>query len=368
MLIVPDTEQFVIPQTRDGNIWLELDEEIELYCTDGFSNSGDFGGINTLFIRCSDENKFIALESTYEFNQFNCTRYPYHIARRTGNTCNYGNAIEIEIGFIVDNDRFLHLMDICHDELIESNLYAKHAMIPSNYGYQHSFPRPSFIRGDFFGDKNVDGLYTKVSQMETFRHILGDEIVEKIFDDSRDIFLARGHLAAKVDFIYGSQQRGTFYFINVAPQWQIFNGGNWERVESGTRSYVADRNLYVEIYTGTHDVLQMKDLHGNYQYLYLYFDENGNGQIPVPKFYYKLIFERSTGRGIVIIGVNNPHATPEEIQNDYIICRDISHLVTWINWDKDYILRGYSYACEVNEFLSVVGHLPDDIRATGVLF
>lgn len=44
-------------------------------------------------------------------------------------------------------------------------------------------------------------------------------------------FLARGHLAAKTDFIYATGQRASFYFINAAPQWQPFNAGNWNRLE-----------------------------------------------------------------------------------------------------------------------------------------
>lgn len=46
-----------------------------------------------------------------------------------------------------------------------------------------------------------------------------------------NIFLARGHLAARSDFIYIAHQRATYNFLNVAPQWQSFNGGNWAILE-----------------------------------------------------------------------------------------------------------------------------------------
>ena len=53
-------------------------------------------------------------------------------------------------------------------------------------------------------------------------------------------FLAKGHLAPSDAFIYKLEKAGTYYFINVAPQFQSFNGGNWMAVELATRK-VAQR-------------------------------------------------------------------------------------------------------------------------------
>lgn len=73
------------------------------------------------------------------------------------------------------------------------------------------------------------------------------KLANELVHDTNDYFMARGHLAAKVDFIYGSQQRGTFYFLNTAPQWQTFNGGNWEHIESSVRDFVGARGIEVSI-------------------------------------------------------------------------------------------------------------------------
>uniref|UniRef100_A0A1B0D5G0 DNA/RNA non-specific endonuclease domain-containing protein n=1 Tax=Phlebotomus papatasi TaxID=29031 RepID=A0A1B0D5G0_PHLPP len=286
--------------------------------------------------------------------------YPYHTARKSGRTCANGEAIEIEVGFLV-RGRFLELFRICHDEFSERTHYVVHSMHPGNDGYQRSFPRPSWLSSGFFNGKNVDRLYTNVNQKAMVAQILGsDELAEKFIQPvDTEIYLARGHLAAKVDFIYGAQQRATFWLMNVAPQWQKFNGGNWERVESSVRRMVSARNTQLEIYTGTYGIMTLPDMNGENHEIFLHFDENNNGQIPVPKLYYRVLYERSTRRGIVIVGVNNIHITVDEmIDQNYILCEDVADKIDWINWDRFNVNVGYSYACDYSEFASIVGHLP----------
>lgn len=77
---------------------------------------------------------------------------------------------------------------------------------PLYQGYQRSFPRPSFITGGHFKGKDVDALYSRVIQRETISGLIGSfELAQNYVEATSDIFMARGHLAAKVDFIYGSQ-------------------------------------------------------------------------------------------------------------------------------------------------------------------
>lgn len=271
----------------------------------------------------------------------------------------HGNAIEITIGFPVGT-RFFEIMDVCHDEATASNLYVHFEQKPRNEGFQRAFPRPGWLLGGFFPGIGVDQAYSRNQQRDTIAQILGStELAEQIIHPTNNFFLARGHLAARVDVIFGIQQRATFYFINAAPQFQTFNAGNWETVESNVRRWVDNQNIDIEIYTGTHGIVTFPDINGVQQEIFLNFDANGNGRIPVPKIYYKVLYEPSTASGIVLIGVNNPFATIEEIQRDYIFCEDISDRIDWINWQRDDIVLGYSYACSVGEFSQVVGHLPN---------
>ena len=48
-------------------------------------------------------------------------------------------------------------------------------------------------------------------------------------------FPAQGHLSPDAGFIYNVEQDATYYFLNVAPQFQSFNNGNWKSLEINTR-------------------------------------------------------------------------------------------------------------------------------------
>lgn len=125
-------------------------------------------------------------------------------------------------------------------------------------------------------------------------------------------------------------------------------------VEDGSRRLAADRNITLEVYTGTHGVIKFNDTDGIAQEIYL---DNDNKKVPVPKIFYKILIDKFRNAGIVLIGVNNPHVTMQEITRNYVVCNDVSHKIRYIKWRTTDIRRGYSYACEVNEFLKEVPHL-----------
>ena len=52
-------------------------------------------------------------------------------------------------------------------------------------------------------------------------------------------FPAQGHLSPDAGFIYNVEQDATYYFLNVAPQFQSFNNGNWKILEMTTRDVAA---------------------------------------------------------------------------------------------------------------------------------
>lgn len=173
-------------------------------------------------------------------------------------------------------------------------------MTPSHDSFQRAFPRPSFIQGTFFPGKDIDRLYTRVTQRKTIAETVGSkELSYELVHERGDTFLARGHLAARVDFIYGTQQRSSFWFINAAPQWQHFNAINWALIEDASRILAADRRIFLDVYTGTFGVTKLRDINGVMQPIFL---DIKTQQVPVPQIYYKILIEKSSSSGIVLIG------------------------------------------------------------------
>ncbi|XP_037033999.1 uncharacterized protein LOC119072810 [Bradysia coprophila] len=366
LLLRPNTLNFFNPD-RNGIITLAENQQIELFCSGSFV--APFTNTRTLFATCQG-GSFVVSGAARVFNTLACTGQVAHLARRTGQRC-FDGSTHSEVGFDLGGGRFLVTHNVCHDEVAEATRYVYYEMTPSNMGWQRSFPRPSFVTGDYFGRRNVDNLYTQVTQRRTLSGILGEEVVDRLYSLHANAFLARGHLMANTDNIYGSQMRASFYFINAQPQFQVFNAGNWESVESGMKQFIANQNLNVEVYTGVHGILSLRDQHNVFRPLFLDFDANGRGLIPVPEFYYRVVLHRPTNRGIVFIGINNPHATEQDIQTRHIHCTDVSHFVNWVPWSspgRTSILRGYSYACSVADFRRVVTNLPPHVTAGSLLF
>lgn len=353
-----DYDAFFLPEDTSGTITFNAGDVVTLACTR--SNLIIDETVTTLTIAsatCVSGTKFSVNGQTASFETIVCSSYPYHTAQYTGRTCE-DNFREIEVGFQVETNRFLVLMNICFDDASQNAIYSWYNLTAAIGGYQRGFPRPSFLQGTFYsvGTPNVNTLYTRAQQRITINGLLGlDSANTTYVHATNDYYLARGHLTAKADYVYGSQHRLTFYFVNVAPQWQTFNGGNWERLESSVRSFASDRALDLLVYTGTYGVTTLPHAQTKEEIkLYLYLDENNNNGIAVPQLYWKFVYEPVTKAGVVFVGINNPYQETFEP-----LCTDISDIYDWLSWKKEDQKAGYSYACEVEEFRKAVDYFPD---------
>lgn len=268
----------------------------------------------------------------------------------------------IDVGFQV-HERWLPIMDICFNITTANTLWVYHYLGPENHMHQRNVPRPSFIQSRFFPKLRIDRLYARNEQRQTIAKILqSEELANKLISNEpmSPFFLARGHLAAKADYVFGSQQMATFYYVNAAPQWQTFNMGNWLMIENNIKPFINKRNISADLYTGTYGIVQYQDKFGKKQDIYLSYNENGTqSKLPVPKLFFKIMLAKELLEGVVFIGVNNPYATQNEILNDnYIICSDVSDKINYISWDKHNITSGYTYACNVNDFVKNVPTAP----------
>lgn len=257
--------------------------------------------------------------------------------------------------------RFLPHIITCFDDVTQSATYSWFNLTSKIGGYQSMFPRPTtFLQSGFYSVNGVDRLYTRTKQRATINTLLGlSENDTKYIHSTDAYFLSRGHLTAKIDFVFGVQQRLTFYFVNAAPQWQTFNGGNWKILEKNVRDYVSNNKLDLVVYTGTYGIATLPHAStGASTQLFLYADENGNTAIPVPELYWKYVYDPLNKAGAVFIGVNNPY-----VNKSTPICNDVSDAIKWLSWKKDDQISGFSYVCKVDDFIKVVNHLPDqDVR------
>ncbi|XP_053954646.1 uncharacterized protein LOC128860884 [Anastrepha ludens] len=348
------------PYDDSGVMVVDSGSSLEMWCP------GKFSSISQTLVTatCVSGTNFKIDGTTYAFKELACKAWPTFTAEKTGASCNGG--IMVRVGYKVSSSRFIEQYTVCFDEVEEVTRYVHHDLNPGSNYYETGVARITFTTGGFFDGKAVNTLYTQVTQQETISAALGMDS-SKYFDYSTSLYLARGHLAAKADFDYAAQQRASFLFINAAPQWQTFNAGNWASVEDSLRSKVTKSKWTVDCYTGVYGVTTLPNSEGVQTPLYLAYDNNNNGLIPVPKLYFRVVIERSTNKGIVFIGVNNPYLTLDEIKKDYIICTDVADQVDYITWKRTDITAGYSYACTVSDFMSKVSHLPSLSASGGLL-
>lgn len=302
-----------------------------------------------------------------EIGLIKCSKKMVGSTRRikdTSRTCLGGSGEMAEIGFYV-GAVWKPIMEVCHNPADASSKWAHYIIDPMNSGFQKNVERDikfSLGNSGFYesetknkkGEKlkmKVDLFYKKEEQRNTFSSILplGMKTAMELVPKTGDQYLARGHLAANVDQIFGAHQSGTFFFINVAPQWQSFNAGNWYSLEKQLRTFITGLGHRAEVYTGTHGIMKHKGVE-----LYLYINKNTK-KLPVPKIFYKIVIVHSLKKAIVFIGVNNPLVTDRELKNEYKYCTDISNKLPMVFFTKDQrnnAKSGVMTVCEIGDFLN----------------
>lgn len=207
LVLIPGTSEFLLPNDTQGIIFLNKGDQVEVFCSDSFYGEKD---VQLRTITCDSGTRFTEDGQSFEYKDLNCTKYPFHVAVRTGKKC-FNDASVLNVGFEVGT-RFLKVFEICFDEVFERTHYVTHEFTPAYKTHQSNFPRPSFMSSGYFNGKPVDNLYTRVSQRKTVGEILNSTtLVDKYIPETGDFYLARGHISAKSDFIFGNHHRSTFW-------------------------------------------------------------------------------------------------------------------------------------------------------------
>lgn len=366
LIIRPENTTVIYPKHGERTIKFKVGETVEFACpqrqvvVDGTSST------SLVQATCISNTRFTVNGQRFIWSQISCSANPVARGRFLNSNCGT-NARLAEIGFQLDNNRFLRTITICFDTVNQTSLYSYYDLTSSVRSSDTTTPRPNFAQDTGFyntGNRNVNQLYVRGTQRSTINRLIGLAAKNtKYIQNGLTHFLSRGHLTARADFIYGALQNATFRYINAAPQWQGFNMNNWNQVETDTRNYAHNRNVDLQVWTGTYGVATLPDeTSGEDIPLSLYVNGNKRG-IPVPAIYWKIVYNPTNKRGIVLIGLNNLY---EKNVSKHVICQDISNQVNWLNWRKNDIDRGYSYACTVSSFRKVVTYAPN-LNVAGLL-
>ena len=115
-------------------------------------------------------------------------------------------------------------------------------------------------------------------------------------------YLRKGSLASQWDFLYTYQRDATFDLTNVAPQWNSVGNGNWEAIISGVQKFLQNQGTGDEakIISGTLKVATLTNSSGSNVELYLL-----NGQVPVPRWFWKLVYISELNVGAIFFVYNN---------------------------------------------------------------
>ncbi|XP_050340474.1 uncharacterized protein LOC126766815 [Bactrocera neohumeralis] len=176
------------------------------------------------------------------------------------------------------------------DEIRQTTSYVEHTITPANIHYKHDVPRKNFTSGDFFGGAETLTSLSSPKQIKALSRILPGKGFFDLRDSPKPI-CPLWPLGCQSDLIFSNNKSSTFHYVNVVPQWQSFNAGNWSRIEDGVRQFAHDNNSTLLCWTGTWGVCTLPDVNNIQQELYLKNDKQDNNVVPVPKLFYRIVID-----------------------------------------------------------------------------
>lgn len=113
-------------------------------------------------------------------------------------------------------------------------------------------------------------------------------------DDYRGSGYSRGHMAPAGDMHTGQAMAQSFSLANMVPQNQSQNAGPWNKIEADTRKYIMRARGDVYVFTGPVYAQRPQAI--------------GAGNVAVPAYLYKVVYDATTRRSWVHWQSNSRHA------------------------------------------------------------
>merc|ERR1719322_2157249 len=346
-------------EEADGSRLLKFDEDeqLDLYChgslryqetTTVVDGDGVDTGASKLSLKCS-EGQFLNLQTLtpVSVETATCSRKQEARLVRDNQVCSDVGAdgrlndlsqlVRVSIGWQIE-ENFIEQIGICHDEKLYSTIWSNYTLHGVNIDFRDKDPaRPSFRIDTSYNKRfftwttstGMNNYYSKNNQVEESTKVLGTnslggvQIIENSASGTN--YFAKGHLSPDAAFIYNLEQDATYYFINVAPQFQSFNNGNWKALEMAVRDLGTKFGRDLVVTTGTHEVLEYPDKSNSPTDIYLARIES---YVPAPKYYWKVVQDPETKTGAAFIGLNDPHTNVAPVE----LCKNrCSEMSSWVD-------------------------------------
>lgn len=354
-------------------------------------------GVAKMKLTCDSKGNFLNQKGEVtDVHQLSCTKKFEPVIRLSKSRCaplgadgrNVENQadhglLSVQIGWNITNSKFQTQIDLCVDNKAFGTLWTRHVILPSVEFKETGHTRPKFAsdtkyprgkKSRFFGGASKSTLektYKKSNAKKSFIRQLGHnqapggngELLSS--GHSATNYFAKGHLTPDASAVYEYQQRATYYFINVAPQFQAFNNGNWKFLEIAARKLAAKKGRKLTMYQGTQDILSYANKDGVDTELYLDYISRGKvkAKIPIPLYFWKIIHDEEKNEAVAFVGTNDIFA--DESSN--FLCNNVCDQLKWagvgnevLNWDVEEIAKGKMACCQVDaEFKDIVDVSPD---------
>lgn len=275
---------------------------------------------------------------------------------KSGESCGKDSRMHF-IGWDIRRGLYLPQISVCFNRKLETSVFVTHTIHGRFIDAKVVEPsRPSFKSNRMFS-VSLNRQYKKAKQRELASQYLRsmDELSGK-----GQHYLAKGHLAPDADFVLEAEQDATYYYINVVPQWQAVNNGNWKSLESAVRELAEERQATLEVYTGTHGILELPDVNSHPTTMFL-----GGKVVPVPALMWKVIHDPAANTAVAIVVINDVKERPSSgsWRSRHPPCSTVCSDLGWVDWEVDDVTEGRTFCCTVDDLRQTIPHLP---RLSGV--
>lgn len=342
---------------------LQKGEQVLLACPGSRVRNKDLDMVTVTCIK----DDMVTVNNTLEtdIEELGCTKNPRHMEVLEAGNCGPDHLGSlVQVGFMV-GDHLSPLLLVCHQGDTEQTHLTKHTL---RGGLLHTKPtsksRPGFREGDlFYYTLSAHSAYKQRHQRKLLLSLFGQRRTDQMFTKGQGLYLARGHLAPDADFVFRDWVEVTYNMINVAPQWQVVNNGNWRAVEEAVRNLASRRSLDFEVVTGTLGVLSLPGEDGEQIELWLGRQSRTKRLlIPAPKYLWKSVTDLSSSAGMVLVTLNNPHVS--HMTRSLVLCPGDLCVATGWAWALPNRYRldlGLTFCCTREQFSRLVPWAEDQI-------